>query len=243
MSLALLFDTYQPIAGTFDEMIDAEGNPRAHARRATKILDGLTPKEFAHAQSLAELSLYSQGVTFSVYSDQRGTEKIFPICLVPRVISGAEWTRVEKGLAQRIAALCAFLDDIYGPQKILTSGTVPADLILGAKFYLPKVRGIRPPGGVRIPIAGIDLIRDPQGTFRVLEDNVRTPSGVSYVVENRLVTKRIFRHSPDGSEDLRIKKHTPNNNNTTNNKHTNQTHHKNIDLVEPSDLFVDDDTV
>src|SRR3569832_1080994 len=125
MSLALLFDTYQPIAGTFDEMIDAEGNPRAHARRATKILDGLTPKEFAHAQSLAELSLYSQGVTFSVYSDQRGTEKIFPICLVPRVISGAEWTRVEKGLAQRIAALCAIspVDPAETRMVLLTPGS------------------------------------------------------------------------------------------------------------------------
>src|SRR5437868_8390352 len=136
----LLFDTYKPIPGTFDEMIDVEGVPRTHARRATRILDGLSPKEFAKAQSLAELSLYSQGVTFSVYSDQRGTEKIFPICLVPRVISGAEWSRVEKALAQRIAALCAVLDDIYGPQNILASGTVPADLILGAKFYLPGLR-------------------------------------------------------------------------------------------------------
>src|SRR3569623_2076176 len=117
MGLPSLFDTYKPNAGTFDEMIDAEGTPRAHALRATKLLDGLSPKEFAQAQSLAELSLYSHGVTFSVYSDQRGTEKIFPICLVPRVISGAEWIRVEKGLAQRIAALCAFLDDIYGAQK------------------------------------------------------------------------------------------------------------------------------
>jgi len=267
MSLALLFDTYQPIAGTFDEMIDAEGNPRAHARRATKILDGLTPKEFAHAQSLAELSLYSQGVTFSVYSDQRGTEKIFPICLVPRVISGAEWTRVEKGLAQRIAALCAFLDDIYGPQKILTSGTVPADLILGAKFYLPKVRGIRPPGGVRIPIAGIDLIRSPDGVFRVLEDNVRTPSGVSYVVENRLVTKRIFQSAIDESAVRPVEQYpmhlaetlraispvdpaetrmvllTPGSFNSAYFEHTFLARTMGVELVEPGDLFVDDDTV
>src|SRR3569623_2947942 len=125
-------------------MIEAEGTTRAPARRATKILDGLTPKEFAQAQSLAELSLYSQGVTFSVYSDQRGTEKIFPICLVPRVISGAERTRDEKGLAQRIDALCAFLDDIYGAQKILSSGTVPAEQILGAKINQPKESGVKP---------------------------------------------------------------------------------------------------
>jgi len=267
MGLPLLFDTYKPIAGTFDEMIDAEGTPRAHALRATKILDGLTPKEFAQAQSLAELSLYSQGVTFSVYSDQRGTEKIFPICLVPRVISGAEWNRVEKGLAQRIAALCAFLDDIYGPQKILTSGTVPADLILGAKFYLPKVRGIRPPGGVRIPIAGIDLIRSPDGVFRVLEDNLRTPSGVSYVVENRLVTKRIFQSaieessvrpveqypmhlaetlraiSPVDPAETRMVLLTPGSFNSAYFEHTFLARTMGVELVEPSDLFVDDDTV
>ncbi len=263
----MLFDNYKPIPGTFDEMIDPEGKPRPHARRATRILAALSPKEFAQAQSLAELSLYSQGVTFSVYSDQRGTEKIFPICLVPRVISGNEWSRVEKGLAQRIAALNAFLDDIYGPQKILASGTVPADLILGAKFFLPKVRGIRPPGGVRIPIAGIDLIRSPDGVFRVLEDNLRTPSGVSYVVENRLVTKRIFQSaieessvrpveqypmhlaetlrsiSPVDPAETRMVLLTPGSFNSAYFEHTFLARTMGVELVEPGDLFVDDDTV
>ena len=99
-----------------------------------------------------------------------------------------------------MAALCAFLDDIYGDQRILAAGVIPADLVLGAKLFVPKLRGLRPPGGVRIPIAGIDLIRSPDGQFRVLEDNVRTPSGVSYVVENRLVTKRVL---PSAVEDKR----------------------------------------
>src|SRR5437588_536438 len=147
------------------------------------------------ARALAELSLYNQGVTVSVYSDQRGTEKIFPLCLVPRVIDAATWAQAEKGLVQRVHALNLFLDDIYGDQKILNDGTLPADLILGAKFYIPKLRGLAAPGGVRLPVAGIDLIRGPDGELRVLEDNVRTPSGVSYVVENRLVTKRIFHGS------------------------------------------------
>src|SRR3954471_8603520 len=187
-----LFDSYQNLAGSFDEMFADSRTLRAHTQRLHAMLNGLTPSEFARHQGLAELSLFNQGVTFSVYSDKRGTEKIFPICLVPRVIAADEWARVEKGLAQRVAALCAFLDDMYGPQKILASGKVPPDLILGAKFFIPKLRGIKAPGGVRIPIAGIDLIRSPDGVFRVLEDNVRTPSGVSYVVENRLVTKRIF---------------------------------------------------
>ncbi|HEY8924840.1 MAG TPA: circularly permuted type 2 ATP-grasp protein [Polyangia bacterium] len=248
-------------------MIDVDGTPRSHTRRATRILDGLSPKEFAKAQSLAELSLYSQGVTFSVYSDQRGTEKIFPICLVPRVISGAEWSRVEKGLAQRIAALNLFLDDMYGEQKILKAKNIPADLILGAKFFLPKLRGIRPPGKVRIPIAGIDLIRSPDGVFRVLEDNLRTPSGVSYVVENRLVTKRIFQSaieesavrpveqypmhlvetlraiSPVDPADTRIVLLTPGSFNSAYFEHTFLARTMGVELVEPSDLFVEDDIV
>src|SRR5262249_13863937 len=110
--LALLFDTYKPIPGTYDEMGDDQGAARPHVRRAERMLDPLSPDQFAQYQSLAELSLYNQGVTFSVYSDKRGTEKIFPICLAPRVIAAAEWARVEKGLGQRIAALCAFLDDM-----------------------------------------------------------------------------------------------------------------------------------
>ena len=263
----MLFDTYKPLPGTFDEMIDVDGTPRSHSRRATRILDGLTPKEFAKAQSLAELSLYSQGVTFSVYSDQRGTEKIFPICLVPRVISGAEWSRVEKGLAQRIAALNLFLDDMYGEQTVLKAKNIPADLILGAKFFLPKLRGIRPPGKVRIPIAGIDLIRSPDGVFRVLEDNLRTPSGVSYVVENRLVTKRIFQSaieesavrpveqypmhlaetlraiSPVDPADTRIVLLTPGSFNSAYFEHTFLARTMGVELVEPSDLFVEDDIV
>jgi uncharacterized circularly permuted ATP-grasp superfamily protein len=127
-----------------------------------------------------------------VYGDARGTEKIFPFCLLPRLISGADWYRLERGLQQRLRALGMFLDDVYGEQKILASGRVPAEMVLGAAGYRPSLRGISPPGGVRIHISGIDLIRDPGGTWRVLEDNLRTPSGVSYVVENRFISKRMF---------------------------------------------------
>ncbi len=262
-----LFHGYRPLPGAFDELIAADGRPREHARRAIEMLGALRRDDFARYQALAELSLYNQGVTFSVYSDQRGTEKIFPICLVPRVIPAAEWAKVDRGLQQRISALCAFLDDMYGEQKILSSGTVPADLILGAKFFLPKLRGLRPPGGVRIPIAGIDLIRSPDGVFRVLEDNVRTPSGVSYVVENRLVTKRIFQSaieessvlpveryplalaetlrslSPVDPEDTRVVVLTPGPFNSAYFEHTFLARTMGVDLVEPSDLFVEDDTV
>lgn len=265
-----LFASYQPLAGSYDELVSADGSSRPHTQRVLGALDALNPREFARYQSLAELSLYNQGVTFSVYSDNRGTEKIFPICLVPRVIGAAEWAKVEHGLIQRMRALNLFLDDIYGEQKILHQGVIPGDLVLGAKAYEKTLRGIRAPGGVRIPIAGIDLIRDPQGTFRVLEDNVRTPSGVSYVVENRLVTKRIFRHSleltnvrsveqypselahtlralaPQGSaqrEDIQMAVLTPGVYNAAYFEHSFLARHMGIDLVEPSDLFVDADTV
>ncbi|HEY0712229.1 MAG TPA: circularly permuted type 2 ATP-grasp protein, partial [Polyangia bacterium] len=263
----MLFESYKPIPGTFDEMVDDDGQPRPQARRAVRTLETLSPTQFSQYQSLAELSLYSQGVTFSVYSDRRGTEKIFPICLVPRVIGAAEWERVEKGLAQRIAALCTFLDDMYGTQKILSSGVVPPDLLLGAKFFIPKLRGIKPAGGVRIPIAGIDLIRSPDGVFRVLEDNVRTPSGVSYVVENRLVTKRIFQGavaesavrpveqypselaetlrsiSPVDPSETHMVLLTPGSFNSAYFEHTFLARTMGVDLVEPGDLFVEDDTV
>ena len=262
-----LFDSYQPLGDAFDEMVTAEGSARPHTRRVHGMLQQLSPREFARYQSLAELSLYNQGVTFSVYSDKQGTEKIFPLCLVPRVIGAAEWAKAERGLMQRIQALNAFLDDMYGEQRILRAGVVPAELVLVAKQYEPKLRGIKAPGGVRIPIAGIDLIRDPEGTFRVLEDNVRTPSGVSYVVENRLVTKRIFRETvelshvrsveqyplqlaetlraiaPEGIEEPTAVVLTPGIYNSAYFEHTFLARHMGIDLVEPSDLFVEDDTV
>jgi uncharacterized circularly permuted ATP-grasp superfamily protein len=265
-----MLSEYRTLPGTWDELIGPDGKPRAHAARTYAMLDALGGSEFARYQALAELSLYNQGVTFSVYSDQRGTEKIFPICLVPRLIDADEWARVERGLVQRVRALNLFLDDIYGEQKILGAGVLPPDLILGAKFFLPRLRGLKAPGGVRIPIAGIDLIRSPDGQLRVLEDNVRTPSGVSYVVENRLVTKRIFHHaidlsgvrpveqypielartlrsihpgSPGDGDDTRAVLLTPGAFNSAYFEHTFLARHMGIELVEAGDLFVEDDVV
>ncbi len=262
-----LLSAYRPRAGTWDELVAADGAPRPHAQKTLAMLRGLGPREFARYQSLAELSLYNQGVTFSVYSDQRGTEKIFPICLVPRVIGANEWAKVSRGLVQRIAALNLFLDDIYGEQKILRDKVLPAELILGARFFVPKLRGIKAPGGVRIPIAGIDLIGGPAGQLRVLEENVRTPSGVSYVLENRLVTKRIFQHSIEMSSVRSVEQYpielartlralspvdpdeacavllTPGSYNSAYFEHTFLARHMGIELVEAGDLLVDGDTV
>lgn len=192
--LRTLFTDYPTLPGTFDELISPERVPRPEFRRALEGLGAMSPDAFARAQGLAELQLLNQGVTFSVYSDNRGTEKIFPFCLVPRMVSAPAFAHLERGLAQRLRALGLFLDDVYGEQKILEGRPIFRDLVLGARQYLPALRGVRPPGGVRIHVSGVDLIRDHEGTFRVLEDNLRTPSGVSYVVENRLISKRILPH-------------------------------------------------
>jgi uncharacterized circularly permuted ATP-grasp superfamily protein len=266
-SATSLFARYRALDGAWDELIAPDGTPRPYAQRTHAMLDPLGPGQLARYQSLAELALYNQGVTFSVYSDQRGTEKIFPVCLIPRVIGAVEWARVEKGLEQRVRALNLFLDDLYGEQRILRDGVVPAELILGARFYLPELRGLPAPGGVRIPIAGIDLIRSPDGQLRVLEDNVRTPSGVSYVLSNRLVSKRVFQQSldvasvrgveqypielartlrsisPAGGDDTRAVLLTPGSLNSAYFEHTFLARHMGIELVEASDLFVEDDTV
>jgi uncharacterized circularly permuted ATP-grasp superfamily protein len=192
MSDESLFAGYAPIPGTWDEAFVGPGEPRPEFKRPLAILGNRSADEFARQQALAELALLNQGVTFSVYSDSLGAEKIFPFCLVPRPVAAADWERTSRGLAQRVRAVEAFLDDVYGAQRILREEVIPADLVLGAKGYEPKLRGVRPPGGVRVHVSGIDLVRDPAGVFRVLEDNLRCPSGVSYVLENRLLSKRII---------------------------------------------------
>jgi uncharacterized circularly permuted ATP-grasp superfamily protein len=187
-----VFEDYAPLPGTWDELFVSPGVVRPGLSEALAALLAVRPDELARAQALAERALLTQGVTFSVYNDDRGSEKIFPFCLVPRVVTAADWRRVEVGLQQRMRALHMFLDDVYGEQRILTAPHFPGEVVLGAKHYLPQLRGIQAPRGVRMHAAGIDLIRDPDGIFRVLEDNLRTPSGVSYVMENRLVSKRVF---------------------------------------------------
>ncbi len=187
-----LLEGYRGLPGTWDELFTAAGAPRPAFRRALDVLGSHDRAGFAVCQGLAERALLDQGVTFSVYSDDRGTEKIFPFCLVPRMISAPDWAALERGLVQRVQALELFLADLHGPQRILRDGAIPGDLVLASKAWFPQLRGVRPPGDVRIHIAGIDLVRDPGGTWRVLEDNLRTPSGVSYVLENRIISKRVI---------------------------------------------------
>jgi uncharacterized circularly permuted ATP-grasp superfamily protein len=198
-----LFERYASLPSTYDELFDA-GMPRPAFARVIELLDALGKDQLARAHAIAENTLLQQGVTFSVYGDSRGVEKIFPVCLLPRLIAAADWAQLERGLQQRLRALGLFLDDVYGEQKIFSEGIVPADMVLGAQSYRPMLRGIKPPGGVRIHISGVDLIRDTAGTWRVLEDNLRTPSGVSYVVENRLMSKRMFPRAFDAARVQRV---------------------------------------
>src|SRR5690606_9005569 len=176
-----IFQDYSFLPGVFDELFAPGMTPRDDFAEALAPLTGLTPAELRRRNEQAAAAFLLQGVTFSVYSNAQGSERIFPFCLIPRLISAADWDRVERGLAQRIRALEAFLGDIYGERRILSAPRIPAELIVESKQYLRPMIGITPPGGVRIHLAGIDLIRDGRGTFRVLEDNLRCPSGVSYV--------------------------------------------------------------
>jgi len=132
------------------------------------------------------------GITFTVYEDERGIEKLFPVDLIPRVIDGPTWARLERGLKQRVTALNLFLDDIYGEQRILRQRVIPSDVVLSADGFLRELVGLQAPRGLHCQVAGIDLVRDHRGTFHVLEDNLRTPSGISYVLANRQVLKRVI---------------------------------------------------
>ena len=262
-----LFAGYPEAAlpGTYDEMFAGE-TARSSFARIARLLEAITPDELARTQHLAEAALMQQGVTFSVYGDARGTEKIFPFCLLPRLVAADDFRRLERGLQQRLRALGMFLDDLYGEQKILAANVIPTEMVLGAAGYRPMLRGIVPPGGVRIHISGVDLIRDANGTWRVLEDNLRTPSGVSYVVENRLISKRMFPRlfdaarvhrvdhyptrlaetlrsvSPVG-DDARAVVLTPGPYNSAYFEHSFLARTMGLELVQAPDLFVDGDHV
>jgi uncharacterized circularly permuted ATP-grasp superfamily protein len=160
-----------------------------------KVLDvvqQLSTSELQQKEKIAGELFMNQGITFTVYSDNEGIERIFPFDIIPRIITGAEWAKVEKGIKQRLKALNLFLKDIYSEQQIIKDGIIPADLIASCPHYMREVYGIQVPHDIYVHISGIDLIRDADGEFYVLEDNLRTPSGVSYMLENREVTKRIF---------------------------------------------------
>jgi len=197
-----LFASYEH-ARFFDEMFAAAGKPHAHYQRLAERfgrLDGIG--ELLQRQRIADQTFLSRGVTFTVYSDNAGTEKIFPFDLLPRIIPADEWAHLEAGLAQRMTALNLFLADIYGDQRILKENIIPRDMVESSKHFRRELVGFKIPRGLYVHINGTDLIRDEAGTYRVLEDNLRTPSGVSYVLENRQVMKRVF---PNLIRDYRVR--------------------------------------
>ena len=187
-----IFANYKPLAATYDEYFAEPGKVRSHASTVVQHLENLGRDEIRARMRLAHASFLEGGVTFSVYSDARGGERVFPFDPLPRVIDPNEWRHLDRGLKQRVEALNIFLGDIYGKQKILKDKKIPSAIVLGSPVYRREVQGIKPRNGNYIYVAGIDLVRDQQGIYRVLEDNVRVPSGVSYVLENRIVMKKTF---------------------------------------------------
>ena len=185
------FTQYDP-EGFFDEMFGGEHRPRPSARALVQFIDALPEGELLRRQRSAERALLNMGITFNVYGDGAGTERIFPFDLVPRIVSASEWNTIERGLKQRILALNLFLDDIYHDQRIIKDGVVPCDVVNSARALRPQCVGLTPPHGIWCHITGTDLVRHDDGQVYVLEDNLRCPSGVSYVLENRNVMKRTF---------------------------------------------------
>ena len=185
------FDTYNP-GDFYDELFADKGQPRPAAQLLIEKINSLPSGELERRQDAAQNALLKLGATFNVYSDGAGTERIFPFDIIPRIISALEWELLERGLKQRIAALNAFIADIYGPQKIITDRKIPTELLASAKGFLQPCVGLQPPGGVWCHITGTDLVRDKDGQVYVLEDNLRCPSGISYVLENRRVMKSCF---------------------------------------------------
>lgn len=173
-------------------MFEKDGTPRPGSKLLFQRLTSLSDGELIRYQQSAERALLNLGITFQVYSDTEGTEKIFPFDIIPRIIAADEWAVMEKGLKQRICALNLFLNDIYSDAKIVKDGVIPEEIIKSAATYRPLCEGLKPPQGIWCHVTGTDLVRDRDGQMYVLEDNLRCPSGVSYVLENRRVMKNTF---------------------------------------------------
>ncbi len=178
--------------GAYDEMFEAEGVPRAHYKALYELLLGLPVEEMRRRKQAADISFLHQGITFTVYGRDEGTERIFPNDLLPRIITSNEWETIERGLTQRITALNYFLRDVYNEGRCLDAGIVPREIVYSCKHFRRQMRGFSVPKNIYVTVVGTDLIRLPDGRFVVLEDNLRVPSGVSYMLTSRQVMKRVF---------------------------------------------------
>jgi uncharacterized circularly permuted ATP-grasp superfamily protein len=185
-------NNYQNVPDTWDEMYISDDNLREQYHKIISYLEKESANDLNKKEELAKSLFMSQGITFTVYDSGEGIEKIFPFDIIPRVITSNEWAFIEKGIKQRLKALNLFLKDVYSTQFIIKDGVIPAALIYSCPHFLREMYQLKVPHDIYTHIAGIDLIRDFDGTFYVLEDNLRTPSGVSYMLENREITKRLF---------------------------------------------------
>ena len=260
------FAEYDP-GDFFDEMFDGDRAPRGFARALARFVDALPDGELGRRQRSAERALLNMGITFGVYGDDAGKERIFPFDLVPRIVAAREWQHIERGLKQRIRALNLFIDDVYHDRKIIKDGVVPEDMLHTASAYRAICEGLDPPLGIWCHIAGTDLVRDRDGSVYVLEDNLRCPSGVSYVLQNRTVIKRTFPQlfessrirpvddyasrlrdlleslAPADIETPRVVVLTPGSYNSAYFEHAFLAQQMGVELVEGQDLFVKDDYV
>jgi uncharacterized circularly permuted ATP-grasp superfamily protein len=176
----------------YDEMFERSGQARTHCRALYQDLLSLSLRELRERQGEADRAFLTQGITFTVYGDNQGTERIFPYDLLPRIITASEWKTLERGLGQRLTAINMFLKDVYHEGRIFSEGIVPRELVYSCKHYRREMRGVHVNRDIYVSIAGTDLVRLEDGRFVVLEDNLRVPSGVSYMIANRAVMKRVF---------------------------------------------------
>ncbi|MCG6885701.1 MAG: circularly permuted type 2 ATP-grasp protein [Proteobacteria bacterium] len=199
--MAIRWGSYK-VKGIYDELIRAANKPRDAAKPLCDYLRALNDKEIEDYKAAAELAIHVMGITFTVYSEAEGSiDRAWPFDIIPRIINKNEWDQIERGLKQRVQALNLFIDDVYHDQKIVKDKVFPSELLQDSVNFRPQCVGITPPSNIWAHICGSDLVRDDKGTVYVLEDNLRVPSGVSYMLENRMVMKRVF---PDLFEDYNI---------------------------------------
>jgi uncharacterized circularly permuted ATP-grasp superfamily protein len=261
-----LTDGYDP-GEFFDEMLEAPGVPRPHYRALHEQLAGLRAETFDGLRDAVNASFREQGIGFTVYGEEEGVERIFPFDLVPRIVPHAEWLLLERGLTQRIVALNHFLADVYGEQRMLRAGRIPAELVFGSRHFRRQMLGLKVPHGVYAHVTGSDVIRDEHGTYLVLEDNLRSPSGVSYMLESRRAMKRMFPRlferygvlgidhypqlllrtlralAPPGRPDPTVALLTPGLHNSAYFEHSFLARQMGIEIVEGRDLVTHDDVV
>lgn len=266
LKLAAPFGSYQ-LDAAYDEMFTRAGEPRPQYESLYRRLLQLQPTELKQRQQLADLTFLNQGITFTVYGSDEGTERIFPYDLLPRIITAEEWAKLERGLTQRITALNLFLKDLYHDEKILKDGVVPRELVYSCKHYRREMRNIKVRRDCYVSIVGTDLVRVNDGSFAVLEDNLRVPSGVSYMLANRVVMKKVYPRlfssynvrpidhygqallatlrslAPAGRPDPTIVVLTPGVFNSAYYEHTFLARQMGVELVEGRDLIVHDNVV